>query len=115
MIDHPMQTGAELLLAAVPVGGLLATVTDVTEGLGGYKDLGIAGFAVAGMIVLWRYMREKDAAMLKLIEDGHKAALQAKDDAAKTLADANRLMVAAKDSEVAYLRDQLEEARQGDS
>jgi hypothetical protein len=95
---------ASALLALVPVGGIMAVTTDVMDGLGEWKQLGIAGFAVGGMVVLWLYLKHKD----ELLAQANLDALKAKDDACKALAEAHGENKEQLQAEIEYLRRELE-------
>lgn len=72
------------LLAALPTGGLMAQLTETLPS--GWKDLGVAGCALAATVTLWLYLKKKD-------DDQNKAqiaALQAKDDEIKRLHEDNQ-------------------------
>jgi hypothetical protein len=74
------------LLAAFPVGGLLAQITETIPS--GWKDLGVAGCALAATVTLWLYLKKKD-------DDQNKAqiaALVAKDDEIKRLNEQNKAL-----------------------
>jgi hypothetical protein len=76
------------LLAALPTGGLMAQMTETLPS--GWKDLGVAGCALAATVTLWLYLKKKD-------DDQNKAqiaALVAKDDEIRRLNDQNKALQA---------------------
>lgn len=76
------------LLAALPTGGLMAQITETLPS--GWKDLGVAGCALAATVTLWLYLRKKDDDQMK----ANIAALLAKDDEIKRLHESNKALQA---------------------
>jgi len=89
-MDHTtfIQDAGSFILAALPVGGLMAQITETLPS--GWKDLGVAGCALAATVTLWLYLRKKDDDQMK----SNVAALTAKDEEIKRLHESNKALQA---------------------
>ena len=88
-MDHTtfLQDAGSFVIALLPVGGLMAQITETLPS--GWKDLGVAGCALAATVTLWLYLRKKDDDQMK----SNVAALTAKDDEIKRLNDQNKALI----------------------
>jgi predicted outer membrane lipoprotein len=69
------------VLAAIPVGGFMAQATDIIPN--GWANMTAGAFAMVTAFFLWKHLEKKD----KDQKEAQIAALQAKDDEIKRLAD----------------------------